>query len=352
MDYQDLLTKEFYNNTVKEYLQALAIFIAFLVVFRVSRHFIFSKAKALAARTVTQLDNRIVDALESVNPLFYDFVALYIAFHKLYFPEAFHHILNKVFFTFVIIQIIFASQKIIEYFIHRLFSRRKKKNANYQTLFSGLSLFVRLILWTIGVLLILSNLGINVTSLTTSLGIGGIAVALAVQNILGDIFSSFSIYFDKPFEVEDFIVIGEQRGTVKKIGLKTTRIESLDGEEVIISNKELTSSRIQNFKRMQKRRILFTLGVVYSTSLEQCKLIPKIISKIFKEIDNADLDRVNFLEFAASSLNFEIVYFHLSGDYNEYMRVREIVNLRIKEEFQKADIEFAFPTQTLIVKKE
>ncbi len=345
MDYQDLLTKKFYHNTVEEYLQALVLFLLLFTIFRIFRHFILGRAKVLATRTATQLDNRIVDALESVNPLFYDFIALYIAFHKLYFPEAFHHILNKVFFTFVIIQIIFVSQKIIEYFIHRLFSRRKKKDANYQTLFGGLSLFVRLILWTVGILLVLSNLGVNVTSLTTSLGIGGIAVALAVQNILGDIFSSFSIYFDKPFEVGDSIVIGDHRGTVKKIGLKTTRIESVDGEELIVSNKELTSSRIQNYKRMQKRRSLFMLKVDYSTSTEQCKLISQIITKIFEEVENADLDHVNFLEFGAYSLNFEVVYFHLSGDYNEYAHVREIINLRIKEEFEKAGIEFAIPTQ-------
>lgn len=328
MNYDSILFLELYNNTVAAYLEAAILFLVLLVIFRVIRRFILSKIKLL----------------EVIHPRFYDFLALYCALHSLSFTIEVDTILNKILIALIIIQCILSSQRISEYFIRKLFIS-SQIHATDQTMLNGLNLFARLILWTLGTLLLLSNIGVNVTSLTTSLGIGGIAVALAVQNILGDIFSSFSIYFDKPFEVGDSIVIGDHRGTVKKIGLKTTRIESVDGEELIISNKELTSSRIQNFKRMQKRRSLFTLRVDYATSLEQTKLIPQIISKIFDEVGNADLDHVNFLEFGTYSLNFEVVYFHLSGDYNEYAHVRELINLRIKEEFEKAGISFAVQVQ-------
>ncbi len=348
MDYKDLLTQECFGNTIEEYLQALAIFLVLLIVFRIFRVVVLARAKTLASRTSTDLDDKLVSVLESIKPYFYDFIALYVAVRKLFLPKIFLDLLNGLFLAVMVIQTIIALQKIIEYFLGRLLKHDTSDQANQ--MFNGLKLFIKLILWTTGFLLFLSNTGINITSLAASLGIGGIAVALAVQNILGDIFSSFSIYFDKPFVAGDFIVIGDHKGTVKKIGLKTTRIESVDGEEIIVSNKELTSSRIQNFKRMQKRRSLFVLKVDYATTNDQCKLIPQIITKIFDEVENADLDHVNFLEFGVYSLNFEVVYFHLSGDYNEYANVREQINLRIKEEFENAGIEFAIPTQRNIDK--
>ncbi len=350
MNYGDFLVQKFFNNTVEEYLQALALFVVLVVVFRVFRSIVLARFKTLALRTATQFDDHLVEALEAIHPRFYDFIALYIAFHKLFFVKEAHSVLDGIFLAVIIVQVIISSQKVIEYFLHRMLHDKTHDEAG-QMMFGGLSMFIKLTLWGTGFLLFLSNMGVNIVSLTTGLGIGGIAVALAVQNILGDIFSSFSIYFDKPFRVGDFIIVGADMGEVERIGLKSTRLRALQGEEIIISNKELTAARIQNFKRMKKRRILFTLGVVYSTSLEQCKLIPEIIARIFEEMDNADLDRVNFLEFAASSLNFEIVYYHLSGDYTEYMRVRERVNLRIKEEFEKAGIEFAYPTQTLVLER-
>lgn len=350
MDFQEILEFKFLDNKVEQHLEAISIFVALMIVFRIFRNLVLTRLRKFAESTPTKFDDHLVDAFDAIHPRFYDITAFYFASHYLNLPANIAKFISACFVAALIIQILVSSQKIIQYFLQKLI-RDDETNESDQMMISGLNLFIKIILWTTGLLLFLSNMGINISSLAASLGIGGIAVALAVQNILSDIFSSFSIYFDKPFSVGDFIVVGEHMGTVKKIGMKSTRIEALQGEEIVISNKELTSARVQNFKKMNKRRIPYSIGVTYDTSLEQCKRIPEIIKQIYQEVDNADLDRVNFKEFGAYSLNFEIVYYHLSGDYTEYMRVRELINLKIKEEFAKASIEMAFPTQTLIIEK-
>ena len=197
----------------------------------------------------------------------------------------------------------------------------------------------------------LSNLGINVTSLVAGLGVGGIAIAFALQNILNDLFSSFAIYFDKPFVVGDFIKIGEHAGTVEKVGIKTTRIRSTTGEELIISNRELTSARVQNFKRLNERRSIFTIGVVYETTAEKLRRIPSIIQTIIESQSLNRFDRVHFKTFGDFSLNFEVSYYVQTTDYKKFMDTQEIVNLKIVEAFEKEGISMAYPTQTIYLEK-
>lgn len=220
------------------------------------------------------------------------------------------------------------------------------------TTITFLGLCARLILWLIVLLLILDNLGVNITGLVAGLGIGGIAVALAVQNILGDLLASLSIVLDKPFVIGDFVVVDSLSGTIEHVGLKTTRIRSLSGEQLIFSNNDLLKSRIRNYKRMQERRIVFSFGVVYQTPLEKLKIIKKIVTDIITAQENARLDRVHFKEYGDSSLNFEIVYFIAKPDFGLYMDVQEAINLEIFRRFQEESIEFAYPTQTLYIQKD
>jgi len=214
-----------------------------------------------------------------------------------------------------------------------------------------LNIIIKIILWIIGLLLILSNLGINITSLVAGLGIGGIAIALALQNILSDLFSSFAIYFDKPFKVGDFIIIGKDMGTVEQIGIKTTRLRALQGEQIVISNQELTSARIQNFKKLSERRVAFELGVVYGTPDDKMKKIPELIEKIIKETKDTRFDRSHFKSFGDFALIFETVYYITSGEYLDYMNAQQEIGLKIKEKFSTEEIEFAYPTQTLFLNK-
>jgi small-conductance mechanosensitive channel len=183
------------------------------------------------------------------------------------------------------------------------------------------------------------------------LGIGGIAVALAAQAVLGDLFSYFSILMDRPFELGDFIIIDDYMGTIEHIGIKTTRIRSLGGEQLVFSNTDLTGSRIRNYKRMEQRRIVFRIGVVYQTPVEKLKEIPGIIKGIMDAIPEARTDRAHFASYGDSSLDFEIVYYVLTGDYNKYMDIQQEINLSLAEEFERRGIEFAYPTRTLFIEK-
>ena len=203
--------------------------------------------------------------------------------------------------------------------------------------------------WTVILFLVLDNLGINITTLVAGLGIGGIAIALAAQNILGDIFNSVVILVDKPFEVGDFIIVGNEMGVVEKIGIKTTRVRSLFGEQVVFTNSDLIGSRIKNYKRMQERRITFQIGVTYQTSAEKLEQIPGMIKEIVAAIDKTRFDRSHFKGYGDFSLNFETVYYVLSGDYNLFMDIQQAINLALFRKFEDKGIVFAYPTQTLFV---
>lgn len=350
MDIQFYLEKTFFENTVQNYLIALGIFVMALIVFKIFKQIIQNRVEKWTKKTKTDIDDEMVKIIEEIPGLFYVIISLYIAFKYLAVSDAIQKGLNAVLVILIIYWATMAASNLIEYLLFK-FSKKEGKKREKNTTYFALTLLVKIILWSTGLLMILSNLGLNISAFVASLGIGGIAVALAAQNILGDIFSSFSIYFDKPFEVGDYVVIGDQSGTVKKIGLKTTRIEALQGEEIVVSNNELTSTRIQNFKKMKKRRIAFGFGVTYDTPTKKLKNIPIMLKAIFKKTKLVDLDRAHFKEFGDFSLNFEVVYFIKSGTYGDYMDAQQKINLAIMEGFEKEKIEMAFPTQTIYVQK-
>ena len=210
---------------------------------------------------------------------------------------------------------------------------------------------MRVFIWVFAILVFLDNVGYKVSTILAGLGIGGAAIALASQSILKDLFSYFSILFDRPFEIGDFIIMGEYLGTVEHIGIKTTRLRSLTGEEIICSNTDLTGLPLRNYKRMACRRVCFKLGVVYQTSLEKLKIIPGLLEKIIRSVEDTRFDRAHFAVFNDSRLTLEIVYYVLSNDYNRYMDIHQKILFSVKQEFESNLIEFAYPTQTLYLTK-
>ena len=198
---------------------------------------------------------------------------------------------------------------------------------------------------------VIDNLGYNVTTIIAGLGVGGIAIALAAQNILSDLFSYLVIFFDKPFEVGDFITTNGNSGTVEKIGIKTSHVRSPDGQQLVMPNAEMVKSVIQNFKRLERRRVVFNIGVVYGTPAEKLRSIPQWMKEIISSQKLANFDRAHFNSFGDSSLNFEIVYFIDSADFLVYMDTHHEICLRILEKFEKENVEFAYPTQTLFVNR-
>ncbi|MFA6259633.1 MAG: mechanosensitive ion channel family protein [Candidatus Peribacteraceae bacterium] len=333
------------GNTLQDLYVALGIFVGALIVLWVLKTQVLSRWARYAATTHWTIDTLIVDALQGIGSSFYVFVSVYAAVQNLVLPVLVTRVIEGIALFVVVYHIIRIMSALVLYFLQRQMGRGKEeKNVS-----SVITLFVNITLWSVGLVLVLSNLGFDVTSLLAGLGVGGIAISLALQNVLRDIFSSFSIVIDKPFKEGDFIIVGDHMGVVKKIGLKTTRIEALQGEEIIISNNELTTVRIQNFKQMHKRRIPFTLGVTYDTPVSKLKKIPGMVKKIIKAQDHTEFDRAHFKSFGDFSLNFEFVYYVDTNEYNMYMDIQQAINLGIAEAFAKEKIAFAFPTQTVHV---
>lgn len=239
---------------------------------------------------------------------------------------------------------------LVGFWLTRLSERKLKEegDAASATTLNAITVIVKMLLWVIAALLILENLGVHVGSLVAGLGIAGVAVALAVQNILGDLFASLSIVVDKPFLVGDFLVFGDKMGTVEKIGLKSTRIRSLTGEQIIVSNADLLRERIHNYKRMHERRVVFGFGVVYDTPPEKLAAIPKMVEEIITAQPMARFERAHFKEFGPYSLNFEVVYWVQNPDYRLYMDTQQAINLALVKKFREEGIEFAFPTQVVL----
>lgn len=341
----DFLSLEFLGNQLNDYLIAIVILICCIILIKILRRSAFKSLKRWTAKTENIYDDAIIRILaRDLIPIAY-IASVYLAISNL----SFHPILDKVLevvvvvvFTILTIRLFTAT---IEYAIKLYWITYHQNNANFEQSIDALIPAIRVIAWAIGLVFLLDNLGFNISAVIASLGIGGVAIALASQGVLQDLFSYFSILLDRPFELGDFIIVGDYLGTVEYVGIKTTRLRSIDGEQIIIANTDLTSSRIRNFKRMRRRRIVFKFGVIYDTTAHQLAQIPQIIAKIIDNTENADCDRAHFAGYGDYSLNFEVVYFIDTNDYNVYMNAQQEINLAIKTEFAEHGIEFAYPTQ-------
>ncbi|HEY0668979.1 MAG TPA: mechanosensitive ion channel domain-containing protein [Sphingobacteriaceae bacterium] len=347
----DLLDKVYFRNTVNDYLIALSIVLIGTSLLTLFKKKFFIKIKQWSGRTTNNFDDFVVEAVDRFGiPALY-FTLIYIGLSYLTLSPRGATILTvatTVVITFLVIRLLSA----VILILLKSYVRRQERGEEKIKQLSGLMLIINVVIWVIGILFLFDNMGYDVTALVTGLGIGGIAVALAAQNILGDLFNYFVIFMDRPFEVNDFIIIDDKMGTVEYIGIKTTRLISLSGEQLIFSNSDLTNSRIHNYKRMERRRIVFRLGVIYETSPENLKQIPSILKAAVEEESLVQFDRAHFHSFGDSSLDFEIVYNVLSSEYNNYMDAQQAINLRIYEKFSQLGIGFAYPTTTVYLKKD
>ena len=349
---QPLLTFKLWHNSGSEYLIAISVFVFFAILFKFFFLIVINRLKKISQHTQTEVDDFSVGLIENIKPPFYFFISLYIAANFLTLSDIIQKILLALFLIVITVQTISVLQKTIDFLVTKKILPKEENNRDKETAVKLIVQIIKLSLWVIGILMILSNFGIEVTSLVAGLGIGGIAVALALQNILGDVFASFSIFVDKPFKSGDFIASGTDMGTVNKIGIKSTRLSTLQGQELIISNRELTESRIINYQGMKKRRVSFSLGVTYETPLKQIKKVPQLLADSIKEVAKTQFSRAHFKDYGDSSLNFEILYYALSSDYNEYMDIRQEVNFKILATFQQENIDFAYPTQTIYTSRQ
>ena len=286
------------------------------------------------------------EIVEKTTTIFIVIAAIYAGTSLLELPSSVHGLISSAFVVALFIQLALWADRIASAAIAWRLAPLKAKAAMRNAL-SLIQFLVRVAVWSLALLLIFENLGFDVTALVAGLGIGGIAVALAAQNVLADLFSSLAIVLDRPFEVGDYIVFGDQSGTVEKIGIKTTRIRSLSGEQIVCANSDLLNSRVHNYKRMAERRIVFSLGVTYETPCDQLERIPGMLKQIIEAREQARFDRAHFFSYGDSALNFQIVYWVLSPDYSTYMDVQQAINFAVFRAFQEEGIEFAYPTTTL-----
>jgi len=346
--YERILERVVLGNRISDYLIAImALLMSFLIINIVIRYFI-KRLKKLSEKTTTTIDDFLVSVLEKLAVPFLYLLVIYVSIKTLAFHPYFERGLNYFYLAIVIVFIVRLIIMLIGYGF-KVYLVKSGYEATLERSLKGILVVVKIAIWGGAIVLFLDNLGFKISAIIAGLGIGGVAVALAAQAILKDLFSYFSIIFDQPFKIGDFIIVGDLMGTIEYIGIKTTRIRSLGGEMLIFSNSDLTDSRLRNYRLMEKRRVVFKLGVVYETPKEKLKEIPKIIESIIKNIKDADFDRAHFFSYGDFSLIFEIVYYVVGPDYNKYMDIQQEINLAIKEEFERKEIEFAFPTQTLYV---
>lgn len=312
-------------------------------------HSIFKKYLCTwASRTKTNLDDAILRNVRAPIFLLGILFGLYYGLVGIASLQAYAQDFATAFTVGQILVIAFIITRITNVLISWYAEQRVKREKTVSNhLLFILKKVIQIIIYVFALIVILGVFGQDLSGIVVGFGVGGIAIALAVQNILSDALTAFSIYFDRPFEVGDFVVVGEYAGTVTKIGIISTRIQLLQGEELVISNKNLIATSVRNFKKLRRRRIVLTVKVTCDTSAEKLKKIPQIIANILKETKMADLDRVHFKEFGDFSLDFEVVYFIKTGDYNKYMDIQQQINYGILEEFEKEKIEMAYPTQKI-----
>jgi small-conductance mechanosensitive channel len=348
----EILELTWWNNTVYDYLISFGIFLVLFAVFLFFDFYLIFKLEKLAKKTETQWDDLVIDLLKEIKWFFYLLLSIYFAIKYININSTINNISYYLVIIFAGYYIAKGISSAINHFIEiHVEKNENKKDASSSSMMRLLGNIAKGIIWVIALLMILSNAGIEITPMIASLGIGGIAIALALQSVLADLFGAFVIYFDKPFKEGDFIIVGNDMGVVKHIGIKSTRIQALQGQELVMSNTELVNSRVNNYKQMEKRRIAFSFGVKYDTGIKKLNKIKEIVKHIFEKVENADLDRVHFKAFGDFSLNYEVVYYVMSSDYNQYMDIQEQVNLKLYEDFEKSKIEFAFPTQTIEIAK-
>lgn len=333
----------YYGNEVVAWIKALVLFAVWFTVLPLARAFI---ARRLRKRTADHAIGALLllrTLIDATTRLFMIAVAIFLAMRWLEVPERLDRIAHIVFLVIVWLQLALWATAAVRHLIDRR-RGRELPGAEGAASLNILRFVGVLIVWIVALLMLLTNLGVKIGPLVAGLGIGGVAIALAVQNLLGDLFASLSIALDKPFRVGDFLVIGEEKGTVEQIGIKSTRLRSLSGEQIVMSNGDLLKSRVRNYGLLYERRASFKIGIVYETPREWVAEVPRLMEEAIRVQPKTRFDRAHFASFGDYALIFEAVYFVLDAEYRTFMDIQQAINLRLIEEFARRGIGFAYPT--------
>jgi small-conductance mechanosensitive channel len=347
-----MLDQVFYGNTLRTILLALGAAALAYVALRLVRAGLLKSLKRLSRRTRVHVDDYAVEVIRATRGWFLVAVALWAGTLVLDLSPHDRTLLGSLLVLALLLQIAIWGRVAIRVYVSGHIAARVDEDAAIVTTMRTIGFLATVALWAVLLLMAFDTVGVDITALVAGFGIGGVAVALAVQNILGDLFASLSIVLDKPFVYGDFIVVGDFAGSVEHVGLKTTRLRSVDGEQLIFSNSDLLQSRIRNYKRMQERRVVATIGVVYGIDADTLQRIPGILREIVEAQPDVRFDRAHFRSFGASSLDVEFVYYVLGPEYGLFMDRQQEINLQIFRRFNAEGIGFAYPTQTLFLARE
>lgn len=350
LNVESILSFQILNNSFESWLKAVTIALAIIILGKIIQKLLAGWFKKWAEKTKISVDDFFVSTMAKIK---WEWLAIgiFVATRYLDFSKSFDRVMLWLFALVMLHRIIRVVNAFVDYIIAKVYLEKEAVETGRKGAIKHVALILKIGVTGVLIVITLDNLGFEISALIAGLGLTGIVIGLAVQNIVGDLFSSFCIIFDKPFEVGDFIIVGDFMGAVENIGIKTTRLTSLGGEQLVFSNSDLTGSRIRNYKRMEQRRVVFGFGVEYGTEVGKLKSIPAAVKTIISDIENTTYDRAHFQKFGNSSLDFEVVYYVLSSDYNNYMDIQQRINLEIFSTFNKEGINFAFPTQTLHVKE-
>ncbi len=350
MNYLEFLHTTCAQNTVLEWLTAATTGVLAALAVRLMQGLTTKYVGRLVTRTSHQADDVLLDVVCATHWFSYVAVALFAGGQMLTLGDDVSNVLAAVLAIALFVQVGIWAQVLTKSLVGRWVQRRGDNQSS--TMAAGIAFVARLVIWTGVVLMILANLGVDITAVVAGLGVGGVAAALAVQGVLSDLFASLSMYFDRPFDIGDFIIVDDYMGTVEKVGLRTSRIASLGGEQLIFANSDLVKSRIRNYARMKERRVVFGFGIEYGHSAQKVERAATIAREVIEGTSDTRLDRVHFKAYGAYALDYEAVYYVLSPDYTLYMQRQHEINVAIYRRFEQEGISFAFPTQTLHIHRE
>lgn len=349
MSPDQLLTVNVLHNPLYDWLIAAAVLLGTLLTLLALRRAIRNQHARMQATPEVELMELPLGILSRTTVLFFFAVSIYAAFKTLSFNQRIHHIADSAFTIAVFFQAGVWATAAVAVWLERKRVGSHVENAAAISSLAIIDFIARALVWSLVLILTLDNLGVNITALVTGLGIGGIAVALAVQNVLGDLLASLSITLDRPFVIGDSLAIDTFNGTVEHIGIKSTRLRSVSGEQIIMSNADILKSRLRNFGRMSERRAAFTFGITYETPADLVERVPGIVRAIIEAQEPVRFDRCHFAKYGASALEYEAVYVVLTADYNRYMDIQQAINVQMFRKFAELGVQFAYPTQTLYV---
>ena len=338
------------GKTLAQYAEAFGVALGVTLSLWLVVHLVRRRFAQTVEKSATRIDDIAFDVLGRTKLLFLIAAGVGVAAWAFDFPAKLEKTALTVTWLVTFVQLGIWGSALARHIIERRFDQANL-GPEARTGTGVISIGAVVLVWTAVALLALDNLGIDVTALIAGLGVGGVAIALATQNILGDVFASVSILLDKPFVVGDFVVVGDFMGTVEHIGIKTTRLRSLSGEQLIFSNNDLLQSRIRNFKRMTERRGVFIFNIAYQTAPEKLERIPVLVRGIIEKLPYTRFDRSHFMGYGDFALQFETVFFVLTPDYNQYADLRQKMNLDIMKAFAAEGVAFAYPTQQVYVEQ-